>query len=380
MTIEQYKKKYIAENQAAVNKQKETLTNTANAQIANFQESANASLDYIAEQGKTAETEAYADYENIVNTLNVQKLINERKLAESMGNAGSTDSGLNRTQRTAIQLSHSNAVSKEQITRQKTVDSIADWVRNKSTEVQLELKQNESSIKNALETNLAQIDADFDAAATEWAGEQRKADIAAENARIQAQQARTNAIISARNSILNTITKGELSEAQIGAYLSNHLAAYPEDKDWVNSIASNADDYVDPYYGDPRSKLNSTTQTKFLTSWKNEGSTEKNKSSLLNYLQNYRPSEALKAPTEEVIEKLVQNGAKTDADELNKWITAYSNNYGDETGGTKRLYDLMQMNSFKDNFVYNANTGKIESKTKNYLHGQTHRKIISIQI
>lgn len=365
MTIEQYKKKYIAENQAAVNKQKETLTNTANAQIANFQESANASLDYIAEQGKTAETEAYADYENIVNTQNVQKLINERKLAESMGNAGLTDSGLNRTQQTATQLSYSNAVSKAQIARQKTVDSIADWVRNKSTEVQLELKQNESNIKNALETNLAQIDADFDAAATEWAGEQRKADIAAENARIQAQQARTNAIISARNSILNTITKGELSEAQIGAYLSNHLAAYPEDKDWVNSIANNVDDYADAYYGDSRSKLNNTTQTKFLTSWKNEGSTEKNQSTLLNYLQNYRPSEALKTPTEEVIGKLVQNGAKTDADELNKWITAYSNNYGDETGGTKWLYALMQMPSFKDNFVYNANTGKIESKTKN---------------
>ena len=52
----------------------------------------------------------------------VQKLINERQIAESMENLGLTDSGLNRTQQTAAQLSYANQKGKLDISKQQTLD------------------------------------------------------------------------------------------------------------------------------------------------------------------------------------------------------------------------------------------------------------------
>lgn len=56
-------------------------------------------------------------YDDQQRAIEVQKLINERKVAESMANLGLTDSGLNRTQQTAVQLSAANA--RYQLDRQK---------------------------------------------------------------------------------------------------------------------------------------------------------------------------------------------------------------------------------------------------------------------
>lgn len=56
-------------------------------------------------------------YRDSYNENAVQKLINERQVAENMANLGLTDSGLNRTQQTAIQLSYAN--NKANLDRQK---------------------------------------------------------------------------------------------------------------------------------------------------------------------------------------------------------------------------------------------------------------------
>ena len=51
-------------------------------------------------------------YEDLYRENAVQKLINEREVAENMANLGLTDSGLNRTQQTAVQLSYANNKNK----------------------------------------------------------------------------------------------------------------------------------------------------------------------------------------------------------------------------------------------------------------------------
>ena len=56
-------------------------------------------------------------YEDQYRENAVQKAINERQVAESMANLGLTDSGLNRTQQTAVQLSYAN--NKAGIDRQR---------------------------------------------------------------------------------------------------------------------------------------------------------------------------------------------------------------------------------------------------------------------
>lgn len=54
----------------------------------------------------------------------VQKLINEKKIAETNANLGLTDSGLNRTQQTAVQLSYANQKGKIDLARQSALDNL----------------------------------------------------------------------------------------------------------------------------------------------------------------------------------------------------------------------------------------------------------------
>lgn len=63
-------------------------------------------------------------YEDMCRENAVQKLINERKIAEDMAGLGLTDSGLNRTQQTAVQLSYANGKNKIDVNRQKAVDTL----------------------------------------------------------------------------------------------------------------------------------------------------------------------------------------------------------------------------------------------------------------
>lgn len=54
----------------------------------------------------------------------VQKLINEKQIAEKNANLGLTDSGLNRTQQTAAQLSYANQKGKIDLARQSALDNL----------------------------------------------------------------------------------------------------------------------------------------------------------------------------------------------------------------------------------------------------------------
>lgn len=63
-------------------------------------------------------------YEDLYDENAVQRLVNEREIAENMANSGLTDSGLNRTQQTAVQLSYANSKNKIDVTRQKAIDNL----------------------------------------------------------------------------------------------------------------------------------------------------------------------------------------------------------------------------------------------------------------
>ena len=68
--------------------------------------------------------ETSKSYEDLYDENAVQRLVNEREIAENMANSGLTDSGLNRTQQTAVQLSYANSKNKIDVTRQKAIDSL----------------------------------------------------------------------------------------------------------------------------------------------------------------------------------------------------------------------------------------------------------------
>ncbi len=66
----------------------------------------------------------------------VQKLINEKQVAEKMANLGLTDSGLNRTQQTAVQLSYANQKGKIDLAKQSALDNLALNLTSALTEIE----------------------------------------------------------------------------------------------------------------------------------------------------------------------------------------------------------------------------------------------------
>lgn len=68
--------------------------------------------------------ETSKSYEDLYDENAVQRLVNEQEVAENMANLGLTDSGLNRTQQTAVQLSYANSKNKIDVTRQKAIDTL----------------------------------------------------------------------------------------------------------------------------------------------------------------------------------------------------------------------------------------------------------------
>ena len=93
--------------------------------LGSIDNSADAAIKLAEDTYKKAEANTIADYASDYERNAVQKLINEKKVAETNANLGLTDSGLNRTQQTAVQLSYANQKSKLDLARQQALDKLS---------------------------------------------------------------------------------------------------------------------------------------------------------------------------------------------------------------------------------------------------------------
>ncbi|MEE1006568.1 MAG: hypothetical protein U0L66_05175 [Acutalibacteraceae bacterium] len=139
---------------------------------------------YATEKKLTTDTynrqidETSKSYEDLYDENAVQRLVNEREVAENMANLGLTDSGLNRTQQTAVQLSYANSKNKIDVTRQKAIDTLTAQLADAITKLDIEQNDNAASIKsnyaalassgaqdmynNAVQEETKRIQADYD--------------------------------------------------------------------------------------------------------------------------------------------------------------------------------------------------------------------------
>ncbi len=95
-----------------------------------------ASKANVQAQYDNAVTDTKVGYESEYQKNAVQKLINEKKVAETNANLGLTDSGLNRTQQTAVQLSYANQKGKIDLARQGALDDLALNLTSALTEIE----------------------------------------------------------------------------------------------------------------------------------------------------------------------------------------------------------------------------------------------------
>lgn len=200
-SYEDYYKELLAKNNADGDKQIADYGSIIDKQTSATNKTIDDAMNFTTGQYDTKIGETKQDYEELYDVNEVQKKINERNVAERMANLGLTDSGLNRTQQTAIQLSHGNARTNLSISEQKAVDTLknelaaklADYTAQKQTNLsnaEASKAQYALDVRDAARTNAA-------ANATELYNQQVQAEnelriaqieaaVAAEKARIEA--------------------------------------------------------------------------------------------------------------------------------------------------------------------------------------------------
>ncbi len=131
--------------------QRKALAGQKNKDIKSKEEEFNLNVGALEDNfnAETAQTEQ--KYNELYDQNAVNRIVNERKIAENMANSGLTDSGLNRTQQTANQLSYSNTNNQISIEKQKAIDTLALAMRNKRTELEIKKNQDIASIESGYE-------------------------------------------------------------------------------------------------------------------------------------------------------------------------------------------------------------------------------------
>lgn len=114
------------------------------------------------------------DFESLYDLNEVQKVINKKQLAERMANIGVKDSGLNRTQDTAVQLAYSNAKGDIGLREQTAIASLKSQLAQYISAAQAKKSDNEIKLTK-----------EFEEEAAKQARELYKAELDAENERIR---------------------------------------------------------------------------------------------------------------------------------------------------------------------------------------------------
>ncbi len=115
----------------------------------------NAAIDKAAEASvkpyQTQLDELPALYGKLYDANAVQELVNRRQVQETMANMGLTDSGLNRTQQTAIALQRGNADAQVRLSQQQKTQELQDRIDQLLGNSAAQKIQQEADIRNATE-------------------------------------------------------------------------------------------------------------------------------------------------------------------------------------------------------------------------------------
>lgn len=153
--------------------------------------------------------ESGAEYDDLERQNAVQKLINERDVAEDMANLGLTDSGLNRTQQTAVQLSAANNSAKIAREKQAMYNAFKRELTSRLADNEASRASAEASIrsgyeKQAMDAAVSSYNTDVDAWQKNYEAGLKAAQEAAEKA------AKTQEEAEAKKNFLYTLRREDL--------------------------------------------------------------------------------------------------------------------------------------------------------------------------
>ncbi len=229
--------------------------------LATVDTSADNSIKMAEDTYKTAEKDTIAGYESDYQRNAVQKLINEKQIAERNANLGLTDSGLNRTQQTAAQLSYANQKGKLDVAKQQALDKLSGDLASYVTQVNNQREADKMSINqyydqqnNTVATELYNTDVEDER--KRWETEYN-AGVELQKAAIEASKASASTnILNAKNSTLGDLQGSFLDNGITSIHNADGSTTYT---DIVTGISVTMDEGVNPFTGDNNLTENTLT-------------------------------------------------------------------------------------------------------------------------
>ena len=130
------------------NNLKEQRTQADEAFIKQVQDAIDKSTASAAKSYQTQIEQLPSQYQKLYDTNAVQELINRRQVQETMANMGLTDSGLNRTQQTAIAIQRGNADAAARLEQQQKTQELQDKIAQLMESGAAQKQQQEAAIRN----------------------------------------------------------------------------------------------------------------------------------------------------------------------------------------------------------------------------------------
>ena len=130
------------------NNLKEQRTQADEAFIKQVQDAIDKSTASAAKQYQTQIEQLPSQYQKLYDTNAVQELVNRRQVQETMANMGLTDSGLNRTQQTAIAIQRGNADAAARLEQQQKTQELQDKIAQLMESGAAQKQQQEAAIRN----------------------------------------------------------------------------------------------------------------------------------------------------------------------------------------------------------------------------------------
>lgn len=192
-------------------------------------------------------------YEDMYRENAVQKLINEREIAENMADLGLTDSGLNRTQQTAVQLSYANSKNKIDTSRQKAVDTLAASLADAVSRIDANKLADAEKIRSSYESGWSSAAQSTYAKELEEQTKRVEANIKAQKEQI-AEQQKANYIIQTNGGTLRRSFTGSLKDNNVSVIYdkTNKTTTYIDNNSGKKTTVASS---VNPYTGNDNSEL-----------------------------------------------------------------------------------------------------------------------------
>jgi len=130
------------------NNLKEQRTQADEAFIKQVQDAIDKSTASTAKPYQTQIEQLPSQYQKLYDTNAVQELVNRRQVQETMANMGLTDSGLNRTQQTAIAIQRGNADAAARLEQQQKTQELQDKIAQLMESGAAQKQQQEAAIRN----------------------------------------------------------------------------------------------------------------------------------------------------------------------------------------------------------------------------------------